>query len=129
VHTFDPVQFTAAMKAAVAERGADYVYPTEWRDTTVPGDNPAGMCLYVKPDKSGPACLIGEALHRMGVPVEELALLENKGASMALSVVFGHDPALFGYRVAAESAQLEQDAGRTWGSALDAYKYHLGLAS
>lgn len=116
--------FTAAMRAAVADRGEDYVYPREWRMGYVPGsDELHGTCRYARPDRSGGACLIGEVLHRLGVPVEELAELDGGAGVPAHGAIAAH---LAGVsrtvRLAASDAQSFQDTELSWGAALDAFE-------
>jgi hypothetical protein len=103
-----------AMTAAVNARGRDYVYK--------PPENP-DSCLYVH--DGCPSCLIGDTLHRCGVPLEALA--EHEGAS-ARSLLrdleaLGLVTCEAGVTSALGAAQLVQDGsngrGRTWGEALD----------
>ena len=62
----------AALEAVVAERGADWVYPDEWRDD--------GVCRYVV--DGCPACIVGAALAHLGVPVDVLAVFETSAAML-----------------------------------------------
>jgi hypothetical protein len=110
--------FTAAMRAAVEERGAAYTYPAVddevaraegWRDNT-------GQCQYQNA-AGEPACLIGLALSKI-----DPSLVPEYGS------VVGADHYLRGYgapqavQLAASAAQSYQDTGETWGLALDAYE-------
>lgn len=102
--------FTAAMKAAVKERGADYIYPADARDAD-------GNCVYSLPDGT-PACLIGVALSKINadyVPKDEP--FGGTPAAGALASL-GAPPLV---QRAAQRAQNMQDCGRTWGAALDRY--------
>lgn len=106
--------FTWAMKEAVAERGADYVYPKFEEGYTVGIET----CVYQTPTGE-PACLIGLAMSKLGLElpphnVEEGAsrVLEETGLSQVA-------------RNAADRAQAEQDHGRTWGRALETYLLNL----
>ena len=85
--------FTAAMRAAVAERGEDWVYPERVSELAAPGWRPkrGHECVYVLPDGS-PACLIGLALYKIdpalvegleGEDVTALRLLQRLGLMMA----------------------------------------------
>ena len=97
-----------AMEWAVTERGEGYVYP--------PGAN----CLYARDGE--PDCLIGMALHRIGVPVETLAEMNDPGE-------IDNRPTLVrlaagGFRldadalIAMQAAQSCQDTEGTWGRAM-----------
>lgn len=110
-------QFTAAMEQAVEERGADFVYPEEWK-------NESGTCVYWK-DGVGPACIIGKALAILGATEQEL--YSNGIALNKIRVITGLSqfvlyPPFFG---AAQSAQNVQDGRGSWGEALEAYKTRL----
>lgn len=113
-----------AMAEVVAERGAGYVYPDEWRAEGSAGD---GGCLYVVDGR--PACLIGAALARLGVPV---SVLRSEGdgeelddcadgcegplpARPLLETLCADLPPLLAD--AYQAAQDAQDKGRTWGEA------------
>ena len=118
-------QFTSAMHAAVAERGQDFVYPKEepgWRllsQTGIKG------CRYVREDVMEPACLIGVALSKCGVPLTQLRGMENAGAYQVLGALGFADTVV---RSAASEAQQAQDAGGTWGAALIDYMVELNRA-
>lgn len=66
----DAPQLRAAMVEAIAEKGEDYVYP----------DYRAGCYYWPVPTGTRVACLIGVALHKLGVPVETLRELNELGA-------------------------------------------------
>lgn len=118
--------FAEAMRAVVAERGEGYVYPREWRMGNMPGADldsgeARGTCRYAAPDGDGPGCLIGAALHRIGVPLVELMHLDSAapGAPTAIAqTVTGLSNAVID---AAASAQSHQDRELSWGAALDAF--------
>jgi hypothetical protein len=106
-------EFTAAIKAAVDERGRDFVYPNEWKDT----DN---SCVYSLEDGT-PACIIGAALDKLGVKV---GCYEQKlGAYQLFKGMGVKDADLLD---AVEDAQLMQDSEATWGEALDMYLEIIG---
>lgn len=105
---FTEAEFTEAMKAAVAERGEDYVYPYE-------------ECEYV--DINGrPLCLIGTAVFHLDP--EAAADLDDMYADSALLGLVSPQVAR-----AARAAQLFQDGGtfgdhdkrKPWGEALAVY--------
>lgn len=109
-----PERTLELLKQAVGERGADFVFPVEWKMNT--SDEVEGMCTYVQPRKSGPACIVGYVLHEYGVRLEELAAVEGQTA-FGVATAFGADG------VSAEillDAQIQQDGGATWD---DAYTY------
>lgn len=98
-----------ALKDAVAEKGADYVYPV--RDD---GDR----CVYTVDGK--PSCIVGNALVRIGVPVEKLPREEDFQYRAAQQVKELGE----GVRVADDAASLFdraqqwQDGGITWGESV-----------
>jgi hypothetical protein len=110
-------QFTEAMRAAVAERGENWVYPandqvahdTGWRDGR-------GFCQYTTADGE-PGCLIGLALHKIDPSIVP-AYGSLMGADLTLKA-FGLPHSV---QVAAQSAQSAQDDGETWGEALAQYE-------
>lgn len=111
-------EFTAAMEAAIAERGPDWVYPR--------GQYGWGFgqldhaCLYVRADVDEPACIIGAVLHRLGFPLRRLREHEAQGSDEVLDTLLPElDPAV---RSAASAAQDRQDDGFSWGYVLDAYR-------
>lgn len=114
-------KFIAAMDAEVGEAGRDFVYREEH------GRHQSGKptCVYVFNDK--PSCLIGRALFRIGVPVEELRNHdEDTPYGVSASCVMDHLGG-FSYKVglAADYAQDVQDRGGTWGEALDKFHEYL----
>ncbi|MEU7814107.1 hypothetical protein [Pseudonocardia sp. NPDC049154] len=125
--------FAEAIRAAVAERGEDYVYPREWRmgnATSADLDRPQarGTCRYARPDGvQGGACIIGAALQRVGVHVTDLFELDATapGAESALAAtVTGLSPRMIG---AASTAQSHQDRELSWGLALEAFERELRI--
>jgi hypothetical protein len=112
-----------ALEEARDERGSNFVY-TEHYDQE-------GTCQYVAYDEDGnegAACIAGNALHRLGVPLSVLKKMDVVGAGNS-SEVISRRPVInllldagfvleAGARVAAEYAQSEQDSGRTWGEAV-----------
>jgi len=100
--------FTRAMEEAVRERGEGYCYQEDY-------DGP--NCKYQVDGQ--PACLIGLALDKLGVPYDES--WEHNGASDVL----GRLRASGRVMVAAHAAQRFQDIGHPWGAALEAYKKYL----
>lgn len=122
-------QVLETLKAVVAER-PDYVYEAPAHQVHM---DPEGLinstCFYVHADEDGsnerPGCLVGEVLHRLGVPLAELAEHEGNGASQ-VARVFGVDDrdAL----TVLDEAQCHQDQGVAWGRALEAALAPTGAA-
>lgn len=111
--------FTAAMRAAVAERGEDWVYPAEGSELAEQGwRSEEGTCVYVLPDGS-PACLIGLALYKIDPALVEGLEGENASAFRLLHRLGVEDG---GVCRAARKAQRTQDGGGTWGNALKIYE-------
>jgi hypothetical protein len=108
----------AALEAVVAERGAGWVYPDEWRDD--------GVCRYVV--DGCPACIVGAALAHLGVPVDVLAaheglgvwaLLDDLGRAGAVTVVGPVAAMLYDVQSVQDGDPPERAPG-TWGEALAA---------
>lgn len=108
-------QFTAAMREAVAERGPDFVYPLGEEGWTDGGET----CRYVRADVDEPACIIGMALHKVGVPLGQFEDVEGLAADEAIKLLVNTSDKV---KSAAADAQTRQDQGRTWGDALAAYE-------
>lgn len=106
----------AALKAAVEEKGADYKYEPPLAD-----DDGDDVCVYVH--NGAPSCLVGHALHSLGVSLSDLSthgdrrlnnvhrlLIELADRGIAVSsAVTEH---LF------STVQGAQDSGIPWGEAL-----------
>lgn len=100
---------TAALREAVAERGEDWVYPSEWRET------PLGGCLYFRDGE--PACLFGLALSKHGYTSYDVR--EYVGIGVFLRAYAPE------FIEAAGKSQILQDEGATWGEALTKYETEL----
>ena len=117
--------FTAAMRAAVAERGADWVYPAQGSELAEQGwRSEEGTCVYVLPDGS-PACLIGLALYKIDPSLLTHVEFQYHDASMVMSRAGVQDELLL---LAADMAQDGQDVGMPWGDALSEYERVLRTA-
>lgn len=109
-------QFTEAIKALVKE-SPDKVYARPEHMEAAP----KAACYYVhtSPEDEtqlSPGCLIGVALHKVGVPLEELRKYEGQAAWSVLRVLMPHlsaDTVNF-----AGDIQAWQDQRKTWGEAL-----------
>lgn len=100
---------------AVANEKPDHVY-------TAPAHmDKNDSCYYVHTDpednqKLSPGCLVGAALHRLGVPLEELKRHEGESAYALLDQLcpgVGHRARCF-----AGEVQALQDEGTAWGEAI-----------
>lgn len=113
---------------AVKERGWGYVNPSYYFENRIPTDNIVpdgtpryeGMCRYVSPE-GAVGCIVGVILNKAGVDLETLQKHEGDGVwsvlnSLRSEDIFGvdHDTCMF-----LGDLQSAQDAGRTWGQALD----------
>lgn len=109
--------FYAAVRAVAAER-PDHIY-----------DNPdltANACLYVhnaNTPKAKPGCIIGAALHRLGVSLDKLNVMDGYASEDGyLSSGFDFVGGRFGLSDAAvtwgAAVQGHQDNGMPWGSAV-----------
>lgn len=128
----------AALEAAVEEKGADYVYPRELDEY---GDLTEDSCLYVK--NGAPSCLVGHALHSLGVPLEALSANEGAGAAALLDYLEIDGFVTFekgeadeeGYRGLSKVqslvfyAQAKQDTGTPWGESLNVAREQIGLVT
>jgi hypothetical protein len=105
--------FTEAI-TAVARENPEKVYERK----------PLTSCLYVhvSEDQALPGCLIGAALHRMGISLEDLHSFDvGSRPSGASDVMERLSIGTEVERLAAERAQRHQDAGSSWGKCLDIY--------
>lgn len=97
----------ATLRAVVAER-PDYVYEAPEEDG----------CVYVA--DGTPSCLVGHVLHRLGVSLEALSVLDMNGGLAAWRAVPGVLDGVSGSTVdRLWAAQTAQDNGDTWGEALE----------
>jgi hypothetical protein len=103
------------LREVVAEHGTETVY----QQVPVMGSDGSERLMCVYAHDGQPSCLIGHALHRAGVTVDELAALQ--GVADELDDVL---PARVDLDPLAESvfyaAQFLQDDGSPWGEALTA---------
>jgi hypothetical protein len=111
---------TEAFKAILEDFGADYVYRKR---------GAADSCFYVHQTPKGevPGCIVGQLLHRLGVPLEVLKKREGRSA---WAIFYGD--ALFDEGQADSPVRLEgdylarkiqavqsaQDRGDPWGYAV-----------
>ncbi|MFJ8818180.1 hypothetical protein [Amycolatopsis thermoflava] len=113
------------LREVVAERGADTVYQPVRLGASRPDRAPLPNCVYAH--NGAPSCLVGHALHRAGVPVEDLAKMTGQIDELSWwpeSLDVGSD--------AVEvflAAQYAQDEGSPWGDALAAAEHEAGVYS
>lgn len=107
--TLDQVQGAAAL--AVEEKGPEHVY-----DRGNLGGH--GDCFYVHED--GPGCIVGNILHRLGVPLELMIADEGMKASALLTSLEYQGAIVCGFGVSNYLADLQnfQDHEVSWGDAL-----------
>lgn len=110
----------STLRAVVAER-PDHVYTRPVHMLPIIGSDghKAADCLYVHtaPDDESdltPGCLVGTVLHRLGVPLEELAGNEGTGG-FEVAADHGVSEGLCWFLGAVQS---RQDSGKPWGVAL-----------
>jgi hypothetical protein len=104
----------ALLEKAVEIKGADFVY-TRRRF--------GSPCLYVVDDV--PSCIVGYALKLTGVATKRIAALDktsNANSPVAARRLHAYLPDVVSHEAAIilDRAQVAQDAGETWGSALGA---------
>lgn len=105
-------QLISTLRALAAER-PDYVYKA-------PAHMTGFKCFYVHTDSSGeptgPGCIVGAALHRLGVPLEVLAEHEGGPArDVIASLTYG---ASWGLMHRVGCVQGLQDTGHCWADAV-----------
>lgn len=105
------------LAAAVAEKGADYVYTTPDGQQSSPED--LTTCLYVHGDQ--PGCIVGHVLHKAGVSLPLLSRSESDDAEGALGGLKADGIVAYEGRVSdlLKSVQAKQDHGVAWGTAVD----------
>lgn len=110
----DRQQALDLLEQVVDEGGRDFVYPQD--------EN--GNCQYVR--DGAPSCLVGKALFKAGVKMEDLIRLDEGTADtngpVAACAMDDVIPGVADYEAlyVFNQAQQTQDLGDTWGSALDA---------
>ena len=112
-------QFTAAMERAVEKRGAEWRYPDHHQ---APPGFYLGNCPTYQDNEGNPTCLIGAAMHQLGMTLPYSGM---GGSASALSVLGGvmNGPAV----MAARCAQIHQDHLNPWGECLSVYRAALAI--
>jgi hypothetical protein len=107
-------QFYAAVRKVAAEA------PNTVYRTTIPDHQRcATNCFYVHTDWNGDpvsaGCIIGKALHALGIPLETLREYEGAPAQRVLA---GLGIGSWAAQDTARDVQVTQDSGETWGAAV-----------
>jgi len=109
-------QVIDTVRALVAER-PDYVYTGDG-EGYVPGES---SCYYVHEQSDGtkvPGCLVGHALHALGVPLDVLEEYEGTSAHAAAEQTLSISDSATRTLSFLSVAQEWQDRGAPWGNAL-----------
>lgn len=115
---------TRTVTELVAEQ-PDYVYSSPEHQRS------ALTCFYVHTDEDGdnaaPGCLVGAALHKLGVPLDVLSGYEGKDAYRAASnlLTLPSDEQRNSALQFLSAAQSYQDGGLPWGESLRMATVHL----
>ncbi|MEV8056544.1 hypothetical protein AB0P37_08455 [Streptomyces antimycoticus] len=107
-------QLETALRAVV-ESSPDHVY-----SAPVGMSNGNGTCFYVHRTEDGtktPGCLVGHALHRLGVPLATLEKWEGTSATGVIEGITTLDECASAVQLANE-AQMAQDTGQCWSESL-----------
>lgn len=106
---------------AVATENPGYVYAAPEHQASE-----SLSCYYVHKDENGenvtPGCLVGKVLNVLGVSLEALSRYEGSGAYSVTATVLevtGQPDEIRAAHDALGIAQNAQDAGATWGDALE----------
>lgn len=103
--------------ACVEERGADYQYRVPSADSDM-----GGSCLYWHEDEQQPGCIVGLALHKLGVSDEFLRNHEgNTSIGMLKLLTENHEWTFEDYLEVdwwLNEIQRRQDDGMRWGDAI-----------
>jgi hypothetical protein len=107
------------LEKALAERGEDYVYPTQVeldRNPMIDGDDDV-TCFYFNHFTGQPSCIIGHVLHFLGVKHQELLASEGLGIHTIINdrrVLTADQRTITLLR----RAQAHQDIRKTWGDSV-----------
>lgn len=112
------------LKEAIEERGSDWVYPDpnicptcKWSDEECEWHTASG-CRYFRAS-GGPACLVGEFIHRTLDPTDYMAAhLETEHAKAVLFQLSGVLEIDERTEELLAVAQQMQDSGQPWGDSL-----------
>lgn len=119
-----------ALRQAVAERGESFSYHDHYHTTS---------CQYVEVTEDGAeaACIAGNALRKLGVPIDTLMSMDRTASGQTSATVDSHAVALILQRAGFEltntageilrTAQITQDSSRVWGEALHNAEHQANL--
>lgn len=96
---------------AVAEKGADYVYVN--KDGKLADGTGEVECHYVHGDQ--PGCIVGNVLHRAGVPLDVLGEYEAQNIDHLSQSLLTAEPRV---KLLLNHIQAHQDVGVPWGEAV-----------
>lgn len=103
---------------AVVKESPDTVYKAPWHMDP----ERTGTCFYVHVDVSGAptgaGCVVGQVLHRLGVPLDTLRQVERLSASGALNALGQDGDSQLAVQLT--EVQFRQDQGATWEAAYTA---------
>jgi len=100
------------LRKAVEVRGADWVYPHEWRTTAE--NTYFDLCQYAI--NGQPACIIGQVLFQLGLDLNKVDLFFG---SVAMAFGMYHDVQVDPDAIELlQKAQDQQDNGVAWGKAV-----------
>lgn len=108
------------LERAVAEHGADFIYPDSEREPWQ--EDRDDVCSYYVEDNGGyrPSCIIGMVIDYLGLREQFLAERENwegtPGVRVLESLGVTFDAQT---RHLLDEAQTQQDRGETWGDAVE----------
>ena len=123
--TDNDIAFIKGMKAAIEERGEDFVYPrTSDPDAADWYKLGSHLCQYSKRDGT-PACIVGLALAKAGIDVPPFGPSFPFISVVAARYSDGLSESVVN---AAGVAQRWQDMGKSWGDALEKFFDSLGGA-
>lgn len=121
VLTLDLVNKT--LDELVAEKGEDYVYER----------NEEARCTYVR--DGAPSCIVGHLLAKIGVPIEELAQRETRGAGGMIALLneagfltTAEWPEAHDVEHLLAAVQINQDSQIPWGQAVQSARSSLQSA-
>lgn len=106
-----------ALREAVEEKGADYCYINEAGEVANLENAIETQCQYVHTDK--PGCIVGNVLHRLGVPLDILSRYETRPAKNVVESLYEQGILEFERKALdmLRYAQSYQDNGNSWGDA------------
>lgn len=98
-------------------------FPEKVYSNPVPQTERVSSCLYVHPatdtTPATPGCIIGTALHVLGISLDDLSRVEGTGAYSAINNVLPFEDYVSNSVLEwARTVQMRQDSGKTWAKAV-----------